>query len=635
MAEITHRLYPATPFLEGQLGLTPSASGPFDTYVRNPPKTVFLNGQIYSVELENYRHSGLPTLREGVVLSETPSDTLFNPNGGWWRYRYDWSHGAGQLRLDLGDTDDKRFYTSSNIDPWDEDTLQLQPSVTEILDTSATLTQPVILNQFGNQVYACNGDRIWEFDNDLAPATLVTSGIANVKAWDFDGTYIWAISNTTLYKITLAGVVTTEATATGTFNSVTFTGANLLVSEDNVLKEYIPATTSFTNIYTHYNTEFVWTTVFNIGSKIYVGGYAYNTSSLFNMTTTSGGALAISNQAASFPKDEKLYGGAGYGGSGILYSNHGIRFATVTGDGSLTYGPLIATNGPVLAIEPQGEYVWFNWQRDDDLIELARLSLTTFTDTLLPAYAGDIKTNIAGVNCRSIVRFAAQGTTPSGVGAATPYEDYQTLFTDIQGRVYASDRDGYQTSGEMHSGEIYFGTVEDKSLNEINIKFSPLVAANNEKVVVEVHTDQLVGSYSAEGNGETNMTIYGAGIEFDHMHLVLKLESDGTSTPAIHQFRANASPKPPAVQQWIVPLIVAQRVIIGDGQGEYYNYDPWTELETIRKVWQNKDVVIYREGNHDYRVRIDNFAVQPRKWDDVGNWLEAMITVQLHSVGTL
>jgi len=45
--------------------------------------------------------------------------------------------------------------------------------------------------------------------------------------------------------------------------------------------------------------------------------------------------------------------------------------------------------------------------------------------------------------------------------------------------------------------------------------------------------------------------------------------------------------------------------------------------------------VIYREGNHDYRVRIDNFAVQPRKWDDVGNWLEAMITVQLHSVGTL
>jgi hypothetical protein len=635
VAQITHRLYPATPFLEGQLGLTPSASGPYDTSVSNPPKTVFLNGQVYSVDLQNYRHSGLPTLREGVVLSETPSDTLFNPNGGWWRYRYDWSHGAGQLRLDLGDTDDRRFYTSTNIDPWDEDTLRLQPAIVELLDASSGLTQPVILNQFGNQVYACNGSTIWEFDNDLVATTLVTSGIANVKAWDFDGTYIWAISDTTLYKITLAGVVTTEATATGTFHSVTFTGANLLVSEDNVLKEYIPSTSSFTDIYTHYNTEFRWTTVFNIGSKIYVGGYAYNTSSLFNMTTTSGGSLAISNQAASFPKDERLYGGVGYGGSGILYSNHGIRFATVTGDGSLTYGPLVATNGDVLAVEPQGEYVWFNWQRDDDLIELARLSLTTFTDTLLPAYAGDIKTDIAGVNCRSIVRFAPAGTTPSGVGAVTPYDNYRTLFTDINGKVYGSVDGSYQTNGELHTGEVYFGTVEDKSLNEINIRFSPIVAANNEKVIVDVYTDELIGSYSAEGDGETSMTIYGAGIEFDHMYLIIKLESDGTSTPSVHQWRINASPKPPAVQQWVVPLIVAQRVIIGDGQGEYYNYDPWTELETIRSVWQNKDVIIYREGNHAYRVRIDNFAVQPRKWDDVGNWLEAIITVQLHSVGTL
>jgi hypothetical protein len=635
VAEITHRLYPATPFLEGQLGLTPSASGPFDTSVSNPPKTVFLNGQVYSVELENYRHSGLPTLREGVVLSETPSDTLFNPNGGWWRYRYDWSHGAGQLRLDLGETNDRRFYTSTNIDPWDEDTLTLQPAITEILDASSGLTQPVILNQFGNYVYACNGSTIWKFDNDLAPATFVTSGIANVKAWDFDGTYIWAISDTTLYKITLAGVVATEATATGTFYSVTFTGANLLVSEDNVLKEYKPSTSSFTDIYTHYNTEFQWTTVFNIGSKIYVGGYAYNTSSLFNMTTTSGGALAISNQAASFPKDEKLYGGVGYGGSGILYSNHGIRFATVTGDGSLTYGPLIATNGDVTAVEPQGEFVWFNWQRDDELIELARLSLTTFTDTLLPAYAGDIKTSIQGTNCRSIVRFAPAGTTPSGVGAVTPYDNYRTVFTDIDGKVYASVDGSYQTSGELNTGEVYFGTVEDKSLNEINIRFSPIVAANNEKVTVDVYTDTLIGSYVAEGDGETSMTIYGAGIEFDHMHLVIKLESDGTSTPTVHQWRINASPKPPAVQQWVIPLIVAQRVIVGDGQGEYYNYDPWGELENIRSVWQNKDVIIYREGNHAYRVRIDNFAVQPRKWDDIGNWLEAIITVQLHSVGTL
>jgi hypothetical protein len=73
-------------------------------------------------------------------------------------------------------------------------------------------------------------------------------------------------------------------------------------------------------------------------------------------------------------------------------------------------------------------------------------------------------------------------------------------------------------------------------------------------------------------------------------------------------------------------------VVFGDGQGQHLSMNPHDELEYIRDLWINRKVFVYREGIHEYRVRLDTFTVQPTRWDEFGEWLEAIVFVEMLSV---
>lgn len=656
---ITAPLTPATPFFAGQNA----------TFTSVPLNAVALQDRVYAIDLKEYRHVGLPPFREGVVASNEPSDLLFNPNGGWWRYRYDWSLGMGQSIADLDDDVlGKRYDYSEGLDPWSTNQLSLQNALTSAheFDTTLDVVKPIFFKWTdGTREYlvVSNNSESVYIDKDGVVTSWYTSGVRAFGLPDLGSfpnrstndwvshvassgnnfySYAWFDFSSQFVIFTCSlqwngGLNDLETSVSaynfvGAKNSTLFqiVGNSLLVGIENNLYEFIPGS-GLDLLYTHPDSTFIWTTAFNIGSRIYVGGYGVEQSNVFSFTTTSTGKLAVSSQATVFPNDEKLYGAFGYGGNAIIWSNRGIRFATVGGDNSLTYGKLIAPGGPITCAYPYQKHIWFNWVREDGQLQLGRLSLEDFTDSLTPAYATDVVSSAiadaSGVYMAVFVDAAA--TVLNGYPTYTS----PTLYVYGTNNVLYKKTDTFVSDGYFTSGELYFGTAENKSLGRVEVRFDALKA--NESVTCEIidsETQQVIGFRTVGIPGEKTLSVTSQGYTFNRAYLKLTLESDGTSTPVIRQWKISAYPVAPATQQWTIALIIGQVVLVGSGEGQLVSYDPWAEIEYVRDLWRSRQVFTYTEGTHSYRARVENFSVEPIKWDDSGEWLEIILNVQLISV---
>ena len=660
---VTQTFLPATPFFAG------STSGLFTSV---PPNAVALDNRIYSVDLAEYRHIGLQSFREGVVSSGEPSDQLFNPNGGWWRYRYDWSLGMGQPVADLDENViGRRYDYSEGVDPWGNNALSLQHTFEEVqtFALGTSVRAPIFLKvQVGTEDYLVVSNGFSTYFIDKTGAIEETYNVGASFGVPFQITS--ASTNGFLLRMATVGnkLYTLYETNTGApleyavgefditfdggtsklrstwtaetlvpnngkeFDLFAVAGNSLLVGVENVLYEYVPtASPKFQVLYTHPDTSFVWTTSFNIGSRIYVGGYGNEQSNLFGFTTTSTGNLALSSQATVFPNDEKLYGGFGYSGNAVMWTNRGIRFATLSGDGSLSYGGLIETDKPVTSAYPYQKHIWFNWDRDDGKMQLGRLSLEEFTKPLTPAYATDaLSTASADVLNVHIATFIdAYGPT---FGNPSTYTS-PTIYVIADNNKLYKVASTYATTGYFTSGEIYFGTAENKSLGRVEARFDALQAGESVKCeVIDSETGQTIGQRIIAIEGEKVLTLTPQGTVFNRAYLKTTLQGNGSSTPTLRQWKISSFPIAPTTQQWQVPLIIGRTVLVGSGEGALVSYNPWDEIQFVRDLWHNRTVFSYTESEHSYRVRVDNFSVRPTKWDDSGEWLEIILTVVLLSV---
>ena len=102
---------------------------------RNIPYTVNIDGQVYPIDIDNYRHNGVTRFRQGVSTSGEVNDQLLNSEPSWWRYRFDWSSGAGQ-EIDELDQDSvaSRYEASRGVNPWE----QFQVCLHTLFFTAAT-----------------------------------------------------------------------------------------------------------------------------------------------------------------------------------------------------------------------------------------------------------------------------------------------------------------------------------------------------------------------------------------------------------------------------------------------------------------------------------------------------------------
>ena len=570
------------------------------------PFTVKLDGRTYPIDVKNYKRSSLTSLRDSVVSTGQADDSLFNADGAWWRYRYNWWSGAGQPNMDLGeDRNLSRFDSSVGVNVWEEGELSLLHSTTFYDISMAGSTS--LLCPTSNHLYVSDGTSLKRTADFSTWSTLTVSGTINDLATDGLNVYVATSSN--LYVINTAGTVTSVV---GSAHSrVWFAGGRLFASVGNILKTYDSAYSAVT-VDTHFQSSFTWTTLFAVGSKIYAGGYAGARSELYGFSISGAGALVKGAEVVSLSINELLQNAISHAGIVIFCTNKGIRMATVAADGSLTYGPLIDTPGSVSSAQAEGQYVWFNWRSiDANKTGAGRLDLSNTPRPMQPAFATDVYADTAGT-CTTIARF--NGRTVLGIPTVG---------------VFAESTTAYVTSGHIHSGQVYFGTVERKSVTDLNATFQPLAAG--EAVIVKVYDDQalLLNSVGSEVVNSKKVVVQLDGEQGDWFDVRVELAGNGTSTPTFERWRLRAFPIAPPVEQYIIPIMLYSKTIVNDSMGQIMSIDTDTELLFLKEMWETKRPISYIEGKTTRRVRLEAYEYSPDDWSDNQTGFEGTMIIRL------
>lgn len=193
-----------------------------------------------------------------------------------------------------------------------------------------------------------------------------------------DGTTAYWVTNDTgpsgkleVNKKVLTGTEATTATVMFTINGITVTNAvmeyvkdRIVMAANNKIYEFASnATTSPTAVYTHGDSDVIFTSITASGTAIYIAAYSGIQSMIFKFTlSTSTGAmpsLTSAITAAEMPTGEVIHKIAYYLGYMLIGTNKGIRAATVDGDGSITYGPLIVeTSQPCYDFAFRDRFAW-------------------------------------------------------------------------------------------------------------------------------------------------------------------------------------------------------------------------------------------------------------------------------------
>ena len=170
----------------------------------------------------------------------------------------------------------------------------------------------------------------------------------------------------------------------------------IVVAVNNVIST-VPtnATTSasLTDIYTHPNTSYTFTSITESGTAVYVSGYLGSRSTIFRINSDNTGAmpaLSAAVVAAEMPEGEIVFKIYTYLGYMMIGTNKGIRVASIDANGSLTYGPLIVhTSQPCYDFCARDTYVWCATGVNGEP-GVIRIDLSNEIETLRFPYAHDI-----------------------------------------------------------------------------------------------------------------------------------------------------------------------------------------------------------------------------------------------------
>jgi hypothetical protein len=119
----------------------------------------------------------------------------------------------------------------------------------------------------------------------------------------------------------------------------------IVMAINNKIYEFAPTASALPSpVYTHADTNIVFTSVTASGTAIYVSAFSGVQSMIFKFVlNTSTGAmptLTSAITAAEMPVGEKIYKIEYYLGYMLIGTSKGVRAATVDDAGSITYGPL-------------------------------------------------------------------------------------------------------------------------------------------------------------------------------------------------------------------------------------------------------------------------------------------------------
>jgi hypothetical protein len=372
-----------------------------------------------------YRRVTAKYRKEQVDQTTEPGEQTLT---GWWiRSQSSFHRGSGIKFYDpsVGDEVDYRFEESKGCNIWTQGQVSLLRESTEIgltptpLETNGRAVQRFEAIEWTDTGVKYEGflysdsyiiAKIDEAGTVTAFQTYVPATDDRIYAAANDGKQAFYITNAisgglklTMYRKSLDDDSGDSPTQMFQENGLVVTNAvfeytkeRLVAGINNEIYEISPTATALpTAVYTHPNTNHIWTSVTSSGPAIYVAGYQGINSSIIKFTLSNLGVmptLTSAITAAEMPAGEIIYKIKYYLGYMIIGTNKGVRVAVVSDeDGSISYGPLLfESEQPVYDFATRDKYVWCASGQTDGTPGLIRIDLGSQIKPLVFAYANDV-----------------------------------------------------------------------------------------------------------------------------------------------------------------------------------------------------------------------------------------------------
>ena len=396
-----------------------------------------------------------PYIRQTAPFKKDQFDNGAEPGeqslAGWWlRSQSSFHSGTGIKFYDpsAGETIAHRFTDSKGVDVWTKGQVTLlKDTATTHYTTGAMQTNGKPFQVARSIEYGTTeGVLLWdEYDVDkISTDGTVTHFLDYAAGTDYpvqaicdDGTYAYWITNVLntgtprlrVYKKLLTGVSGAGDSLMISDNGITVTNAvmeyvkdRIVMCINNKIYEISSSASALpTAVYTHSDTDIIFTSITASGPAIYVAGYSGTQSSIFKFTLSTAGVmptLTTAITAAEMPVGEVIHKIYYYLGYMMIGTSKGIRAAVVSDqDGSINYGPLIVeTTQPCYDFAARDRFIWCA-TGVDGAPGVIRIDLGNEIETLRFAYANDLY--VSGISGYKTTTCAFSGTTNRLVFATT------------------------------------------------------------------------------------------------------------------------------------------------------------------------------------------------------------------------
>ena len=407
-------------------------------------------------------------------------------------------------------------------DGYDVDKVEPDGTVTHYIDYNAGSAEPV---------YAICDDGIYAYW-----VTNAVAGGAN-KAHMFKKPLTGSSASTAdeVTMFTVNGVVIVNAV-------MEYVKDRIVLCANGKVYEIAPNATSLpTPIYTHPNTNYIYTSITASGPAIYTSGNAGIQSTIQKYTLGSNGSmptLTSASVAAELPPGEIVFKIYYYLGYMMIGTSKGMRAAIVSDqDGSLSYGPIIVeTEQPCYDFAARDRFVWCATGIGTVDAGLIRLDLSQIIENepLRFAYANDLQ----------YTQTTEHHTTGVAFLGALNQLAFCTAYKTTNGNVYIEDASVLRATGYLTTGFIRYGTLEPKNYKFIRARGTFTYGAMDiQSVDTDTNIYNIISYNSSVGTPEAATTQPEGPQEYISYKFTLSRSASSTSNgPVFKGYQAKALP---------------------------------------------------------------------------------------------
>lgn len=349
-----------------------------------------------------------------------------------------------------------------------------------------------------------------------------------------------------------------------------------------------------TELYTHPNTEWVWTSISEGPAAFYAAGYAGAESSIYKITldlTTSNTLgfpeLNTPSVVVDLPEGEIVRAFDVYLGTyGVICTNKGARVAIVSDNGDISYGPLLFEGDcKAVTFKDKFAYVTAMVGGDSGLIRID-LSQPVVANSLVFPYAWDVY---------------ASGETLVPVSTDFLGTTNRAVFSVPGDGIWITAAANKVESGYLTTGRIRYNTLEGKLFKFIKVQVDNADGGIEVKSIGPDNTQYNLGGFAEEAILSELGIPYPTGAQeyLSFKFVLTRSTGNAANGPVFKGYQVKALPAIPRQRLIQYPLACydSEKDKFGVISGyEGSAYERLASLEIVENVGDSIKVEDYRTG---------------------------------------